>query len=145
MNVRALFRVPAPLDKKHNAHVIYPAPNRRISDTMNIKITTRHDIRIVDVYMHFRDGNTYVYKMQMGNVSPGLGPTADNAGQHFVVGRENKDIEKLEIRYEFDGKTVQYEHFPQLDNDDIHIKLTGRSLGEELMRNKAMEAVRKYG
>lgn len=116
---------------------------------MNVKITSRYDIRIVDVYMHFNDGNTYVYKMSLSNDpnyrSPGLGQTPDNAGQHFVVGRENKDIEKLEIHYEIDGKTVQYEHFPQADNDDIHIKLTGRSLGEELMRNKAMEAVRKYG
>jgi hypothetical protein len=83
--------------------------------------------------------------MSLNNNSPGLGDTADNAGQHFVVGRQNKDIEKLVVRYELEGKTVEYEHFPNLNNDDIHIKLTGRSLGEELMRNKAMEAVRKYG
>jgi len=135
-----------PLDKKHNAHVIYPASNRRISDTMKINIMTRHDIRLVDVVLFFRDGTNFGFTTRTDpqrSYGRTLEPMTMNS-QH-IVGRLMPDVKKVLVKYELNGHAIEYEHFPTANDVDINIRLTGRSLGEELLRNKALEAVEKYG
>lgn len=94
---RPSSKSPIPLDKKHNAHVIYTASalKRRISDTMQVNITTRHDIRLVDVVLYFRDGTNYGFttRTQGHSYYGALEPMNHNA--HHIVGRKMYEVKKF--------------------------------------------------
>lgn len=113
---------------------------------MNVNLITRHDIRLVDVVLFFRDGTNFGFTTitdPQRSYGAKLEPMTMNS-QH-IVGRLMPDLRKVVVRYELNGNMIEYEHFPTANDVDVTIRLTGRSLGEELLRNKALEAVKKYG
>ena len=97
--------------------------------------------------LYFRDGTNFGFTTAPSpDRSYGgrkLEPMTMNS-QH-IVGRLIPDVKKVLVKYELNGHDIEYEHFPTANDVDINIHLTGRSLGEELLRNKALEAVEKYG
>lgn len=112
---------------------------------MQVKITTRHDIRLVDVVLYFRDGTNYGFTTRTQGHPPYGSLEPMNHNDHHIVGRLMPDVKKILVRYQCEGNEIEYEHFPSPNDVDVNIRLTGRSLGEELLRNKALEAVEKYG
>jgi hypothetical protein len=107
--------------------------------SLTLSVESRIETK-ADVTLHFRDGTTYTltYEFNLGDTVAYIATRP-----YHVVGRRSEEVEKVVVKYNYEGSPRDFTEppqFSQYDSNNIFVKIDQRDWATRKLRELALNA-----